>query len=60
MTDSTRLVRQKMVNSAGKSPEALLESLDMLEQLMDKLLDFMIGEDLGEILEDKENSTKGD
>jgi len=60
MTDSTRLVRQKMVNSAGESPESLLESLNMLEQLMDKLLDFMTGEDLGEVLEDKENSAKGD
>jgi len=39
MTDSTRLVRQEMIKSLGHPPEKFLESLNMLETLMDRLID---------------------
>lgn len=45
MTDSTRYVRQEMINSVGKPPEVFMNSLDILEQLMDTLIDFMKGKE---------------
>lgn len=53
MTDSTRLVRQEMIKSPGHPPEKFLESLDMLETLMDRLIDFMKGEPIEDIMEGK-------
>jgi hypothetical protein len=56
MTDDTRYVRQEMINCLGKPPEELVRTLDMVEWLMDRLLDFMKGEPIDKIMEDKYGS----
>lgn len=56
MTDDTRYVRQEMINCLGEPPEELVKAMDMIEWLMDRLLDFMRGEPIDNIMEDKYGS----